>query len=332
MFDPLYRLLVRPLLFQLDPEKAHDLTIEILKHCAPLAEPIYGTDRSPIKVGGIVWNHPIGVAAGFDKNGECLPFLSEVFGAVEMGTVTPKPQPGNERPRLFRYPDKRALRNFLGFNNRGALAAKANLVQFRRKKKEAVVGVNIGKNLTTPLERAIDDYRSLYYEFFNLASYLVVNISSPNTQGLRSLQNENFIKELASELKRSSSSPPLWVKISPDLDERELMNLLEAIKKTERFRAVIACNTSVKEDWGKGGVSGRPLFFLARKVRKQALDCLFESNIDVLGVGGFESAPQIAEFLKDGGKAVQVYSALVFEGLGFVKHVLNKLMRPHSLS
>lgn len=327
--------------FSLDPEIAHEMSIEALSRLSwPLSMAFrqhldVTQERYAIRLGSdLVWPFPLGLAAGLDKNGVAVDFFSRLYlGAIEVGTVTPEAQPGNPKPRLFRYPEIEGLRNCMGFNNDGMMAMKKSLSSAKRRGR--CLGINLGKNKSTPQEKAFEDYQKLYAELAPLADYVVVNISSPNTPGLRDLQaKEGFVQILEGLKKEREACPkPVFVKISPDLSLDDVKVLLDIAQDYE-LRGVIATNTSKKEDWGEGGVSGRPIFEHSRRMRQYVLEEI-KTNPDFhcIGVGGFSSFDDVWDFWKSGGKAVQVYSAFIFQGPKLfqdIKERIDQKMREHN--
>lgn len=326
--------------FSLDPELAHDMSIQALSRFPKaLALPFRQSlnvkkSRYSIELGkDLVWPFPVGLAAGLDKDGVAVDFFSRLYlGAIEVGTVTPLPQPGNQKPRLFRYPELEGLRNCMGFNNAGMDALKQSLLNSKRRGR--CLGINLGKNKITPQGKAHEDYQKLYAELASLADYVVVNISSPNTPGLRDLQaKEGFVQILEALKKERELCPkPLFVKISPDLSFEAVKVLLEVAQDYD-LSGVIATNTSKKEDWGDGGVSGRPIFEHSRRMRQYVLDeTKTNPNFHCIGVGGFSCFDDVWDFWKSGGKAVQVYSAFIFQGPKLfqdIKNGIDQKMKEH---
>lgn len=308
--------------FSLDPELAHEMSLRALSN---LSLPLSLTFRQNLKTSSqryairlgddLRWPFPIGLAAGLDKNAVAIDFFSKLYlGAIEVGTVTPRPQPGNPKPRLFRYPELEALRNCMGFNNEGMQAMKQLLEKSDRNGR--CLGINLGKNKTTAQDRAFEDYQVLYRELAPLADYIVVNVSSPNTPGLRDLQTKEGLVQILDGLsdERKKCPRPVFVKISPDLSFKSVETALK-VAQDYSLRGVIATNTTRKEDWGEGGVSGRPLFEHSRKMRQFVLsEIQGEENFHCIGVGGFSSFEDVWDFWKMGGKAVQIYSAFIFQG------------------
>ncbi len=328
----LYRL-ARPLLFALNAEQAHSLTLRSLDHAhaagilSLLAAPVA---PSPRKVMGLDFPNPVGLAAGLDKNAEHLDALAALgFGFLEVGTVTPRPQPGNSAPRLFRLPQARALINRMGFNNLGVDRLALNI---RRARYRGVLGINIGKNFDTPLERAADDYLYCLQKVYPLASYVVVNISSPNTRDLRALQQGPELERLLSALaearerlaQKSSRRVPLAVKIAPDLEDAEI-DAIAARLLAHGIDAAIATNTTLSRDGVQGlrradeagGLSGAPLASRSTRVVRR-LAAALSGRIAVIGVGGIMSAAHAREKLVAGAALVQLYTGLIYRGPGLI--------------
>jgi dihydroorotate dehydrogenase len=310
--------LFKTLAFQLDPELIHDSSIKMMSLFPQLSKlvPTVNYDESyAVKVGNSTWDFPVGLAAGLDKNACCYNFFSALgFGAIEVGTVTPKPQPGNDRPRLFRLKEEKSLRNRMGFNNDGGEIVLERVEKLTNRKK--VLGVNLGKNKTTPQNKAVEDYISLYKTFAGKCEYLVINISSPNTPGLRDLGKKDELTELLSTLSEVREEQPmdLFVKLSPDMaleDIDELIKLCVEYKLT----GVIATNTTIREDLGNGGISGELLSEKARTIRNYVLK-LVEGipDFEVIGVGGISDASELFEFWKNGGKVIQIYTSFIYQG------------------
>ncbi len=348
MLDTLYPWLRKPLFF-LDPERAHDLTLTALRltertglnTCLfkPSSSSAHNHPQvaSPIRVMGLDFANPVGLAAGLDKNGECIDGLAAMgFGFLEIGTVTPQPQPGNPRPRLFRLPRAEALINRMGFNNEG-VAALLNNVQASRFK--GVLGINIGKNAHTPLEQAAQDYLYGLEQVYAQASYITINISSPNTSGLRSLQQENTLDALLHALteKRARLADqhgkytPLVLKISPDLSAAEIKTLCATLLRY-RIDGVIASNTTLDREnvaglphaEETGGLSGRPVFEKSTQTIRQCYAELGDT-IPIIGVGGIFSAADARAKIEAGAKLVQIYTGLIYQGPTLVKECVNAL-------
>ncbi|MFG1486634.1 quinone-dependent dihydroorotate dehydrogenase [Halobacteriovorax sp. RZ-1] len=315
--------LARNFLFKLDAEDAHDLTIDLMEKFPVMSEifPSYRRDNLKLKVGNNIWATPIGLAAGLDKNCRGYQFLSHLgFGAIEVGTVTPRPQAGNPRPRLFRYIEEESIRNCMGFNNEGGEFLKN---QVRLAQRSIPLGVNIGKNKDTPDELAYEDYASLYQDFKELADYIVINVSSPNTPGLRSHQTRESLEKIFAALERKEGEVDLYLKISPDIEEDEIDSIIK-VASDYKLTGIIATNTTIMQERGVGGVSGKLLLKKARGIRKACLDKMKEfPNLEFIGVGGFSSYEDVVDYWRDGGRCLQVYSAFVFQGPKLLQN-LNK--------
>jgi dihydroorotate dehydrogenase len=321
--------LVRPLLFALDPESAHDVafgSLDVAARCgvARLALPPVPDD--PVEVMGITFPNRVGLAAGLDKNAEHVDGLAAFgFGHIECGTVTPRPQPGNPRPRLFRLVDAEALINRMGFNNEGLDAFLANVAKARYR---GVLGLNIGKNFDTPNERAADDYLACLRGCYARAAYVAVNVSSPNTKGLRDLQHEDALASLVARLKREQRAladshgryVPLALKIAPDLDGDAIGGIARILVK-HKVDGVIATNTTIGREGVEGhpraaeagGLSGRPLRDKATRVIRTLAKAL-DGALPIIGVGGILSGEDAREKIDAGASLVQLYTGLVYRG------------------
>lgn len=328
----LWEKLVRPMLFRLDAERAHELGVSALK-CG-LASPFYADPASfgntAIERFGLKFANPLGLAAGFDKNGVVVEQLASLaFGFVEVGTVTFRPQPGNPKPRVFRLPNDGALINRLGFNNDGAEAVSRRLAAIRRR---CVIGVNIGRNKDVPNEEAVENYLASFDLVHPVADYVAVNVSSPNTPGLRDLQHAKSLNELLAALAKRNSelgAKPLLVKISPDLDDDGILEVTD-VCLTQRIDGMIATNTTVNRkgrsdsamDPGPGGLSGRPLaarsnYVISMIYRHTA------GRMPIIGVGGVFTGHDAFEKIAAGASLVQAYTGFVYGGPSFPRQ-LNK--------
>lgn len=331
---------IRKVFFKFDPEKIHELTIQGLKSTG--ATPLnllykQPTLIKPVEVMGIKFPNPVGLAAGLDKNGECVDaFAAMGFGFVEVGTVTPRPQPGNDKPRIFRLPEANAVINRMGFNNKGVdyLVSQVQAANFR-----GVLGINIGKNKDTPEENAKDDYLHCMRKVYDLATYITVNISSPNTPGLRSLQYGEALNELLSVLKAEQSVladkygkyVPITVKIAPDLTEDEVKSIAKSLVDNE-IDGVIATNTTLSREgvegleFGseQGGLSGQPVKDKSTQVIKILSEAL-DNKLPIIGVGGIASSDDANEKLRAGASLVQVYTGFIYQGPPLVKDIVNGL-------
>jgi dihydroorotate dehydrogenase len=323
--------LIRPLLFRLDPETAHALTLKGLAVGGPLvSRTLPKTPVCPKEVLGMLFPNPVGLAAGMDKNGEAINGLAALgFGFIEIGTVTPRPQPGNLRPRLFRLPEAQAIINRMGFNNAGVDAVVENV---KRSSYHGILGINIGKSFDTPVERAAEDYVLCLRKVYPHASYVAVNVSSPNTANLRDLQGPEALGDLIGRLRaerekladRHGRHVPLAVKVAPDLDAEQIRAMAEVFR-TQRVDAVIATNTTVSRDGVSGlphgqeagGLSGRPLREKSTAILRAFLDAL-AGEIPLIGVGGISSGADAQEKLKAGASLVQLYTGLVYGGPGLI--------------
>jgi dihydroorotate dehydrogenase len=313
--------LLRPVLFSLPPETAHELTLSVAR-LSPTLGRLSGSrpsDRLTIKVGSCDWKSPIGLAAGLDKNAEALPFFAEQgFGSLECGTITLRPQLGNPRPRLFRYPKEQSLRNAMGFPNEGLVHIAPRLDGF---KATLPIGANIGKNKDSNPEESIEELGIMMATLEDDVDYFVINVSSPNTPGLRALQERSYLSELFQEL-QSISKKDLYLKIAPDLDDQKIIELT-ALAAEYKITGLIATNTTIMPEKGAGGVSGVLLRERARKVRKLILNQ--QAPLEIIGVGGITNFQDVKDFWMDGGKAVQLYTAYVYQGPDLLKD-LNREM------
>lgn len=320
--------LARPLLFSLDPETAHRFTLK----GADLLGGLLGkpVPARPVRAMGVDFPNPVGLAAGLDKNAEHIDALGALgFGFIEVGTVTPRPQPGNPRPRLFRLPRANALINRFGFNNVGVEAFLANVKQARWR---GVLGINIGKNFDTPLDKAADDYVLCLERVYGAATYVTINISSPNTQGLRGLQEKSELDALLGRIAasrerladRHGRRVPLALKIAPDLDATHIADIAAAVR-THGVDAVIATNTSVSRDGveglphatEQGGLSGGPIKTRATAVLA-ALAGQFGGQVPLIGAGGILTGADAAEKFAAGACLVQLYTGLIYRGPALV--------------
>ena len=345
----LYRSLLRPLLFRLPPEAAHQLALKSLTFAPKLTRNFLGERFKSNPFGklrrfGLTFSNPVGLAAGFDKDGIALQSLAALgFGHIEAGTVTFHPQPGNDQPRLFRLPIDQALINRAGFNNEGA-AAFAHRVNGH--KPECVLGVSIGKSKVTPLEAAVDDYLKSFELVYPVADYVAVNVSSPNTARLRELQQAEQLdsllqalqkrnKEIVAEQSRSAEMPIL-VKLSPDLDDRELRDLVDVAQRND-VSGLIATNTTTARDGlqtraeavqsvGDGGLSGAPLRQRSTKVIATLYN-MTRGMMPLIGAGGVFTAEDAWEKISAGASLVQIYTGFIYEGPSIAKNVNDGLRR-----
>jgi dihydroorotate dehydrogenase len=323
----LYRL-ARSALFRLDPETAHELALKSMCALGPAVALLgAGADRGEERtVMGIRFPNPVGLAAGMDKNGEYLdPLAALGFGFLEIGTVTPRPQPGNPKPRLFRLVEHEAIINRMGFNNVGVERLLRNV---EKSSFRGVLGINIGKNFDTPIERAADDYLACLDAVYGRATYVAVNISSPNTKNLRDLQSREKLDELLAAIMarrdslaaKAGNVKPLAVKIAPDLDDAQVEAIAQLAVK-HRIDALIATNTTIgragveghRHAQEAGGLSGRPVFALSTEVLRK-LSRLLAGRIPLIGVGGIHSGPDAKAKTDAGASLVQVYTGFIYHG------------------
>lgn len=332
--------LIKPLLFQFDAEATHDVTLKTLKTAERLGlmslrctTPVC----QPRQVMGITFPNPVGLAAGLDKNAAVIDGMAALgFGFIEVGTITPRPQPGNPKPRLFRVQEAQGIVNRFGFNNLGVDHLIANV---KAAKYKGVLGINIGKNFDTPIENAVDDYLICMQKVYAHASYITVNISSPNTKNLRALQEKEALDNLLETLKSEQTKlanihgkyVPIALKIAPDL-ELEQINEIADLLKQHHFDGVIATNTTLSRDMVQGmvntneagGLSGAPVREKSTTVIKQ-LSQRLQGEVPIIGVGGILSGQDAAEKIAAGASLVQLYSGLIYKGPALVRDVCKVL-------
>ena len=352
----MYKRIILPLLFRFDAETIHHVVTSLMK--VAFAIPgvsalsrrwyVVADPRLERTVFGLTFPNPIGMAAGFDKNAELVSELSDLgFGFIEIGTVTPRPQPGNPRPRLFRLKADGGLINRMGFNNKGAGPAAERLRHFAKNRngRRVIVGGNIGKNKDTPNENALSDYMAGFRELFDAVDYFVVNVSSPNTPGLRDLQEREPLTHLLTALqvenRQRPASKPILLKIAPDLTNGQLDDIIGIVAETG-IAGVIATNTTISRatlttdagvvaEMGAGGVSGRPL----RERSTEVIQYLHQQSggaFPIIGVGGIFSAEDAIEKLDAGASLVQVYTSFIYEGPGLAKHINRVLLKQPQVS
>lgn len=337
MSDKLLYSLARPFLFAIDPEAAHNLTLPALRRATAmgLTSSIVKPAHDPRTVMGITFPNPVGLAAGLDKDGAYIDGLATLgFGSIEVGTVTPRAQPGNPMPRMFRLPKANAIINRMGFNNGGADAFVANVRSSRfYQNKEGVLGLNIGKNADTPIERAVDDYLICLEKVYPYASYVTVNISSPNTKNLRQLQGASELDALLSQLKEAQQRlsdqhkryVPIALKIAPDMELEQIQTIAQALLR-HKMDGVIATNTTVSREAVKGlkyaeetgGLSGAPVFEASNTVIR-ALKSELGDALPIIGVGGILSGTDAQAKIAAGASLVQLYTGLIYRGPALVK-------------
>jgi dihydroorotate dehydrogenase len=341
----MYRFFTRPFLFQFDPEKIHYFTFSALKFLGslPLAENLlrllfsYEDKKLERELFGIKFKNPVGLAAGFDKDAKLIDELACLgFGFIEIGTLTPQPQAGNDQPRLFRLPEDQALINRMGFNNEGVLAAVERL---KKRKSKVIVGGNIGKNKITPNDKAVDDYNYCFEALYQYVDYFVVNVSSPNTPGLRELQEKEPLRNLMLHIKKlcdlKEKSKPVLLKIAPDLTTSQLDDIIEILVST-KTDGVIATNTTISREGlvtshnrisaiGNGGLSGKPVREKSTEVISY-LRSKLGKNYPIIGVGGIMSSEDAIEKINAGADLIQVYTGFIYEGPAFAKKICRALI------
>lgn len=342
----MYRL-IKPVFFKFDPEQVHHFVVKRLNwfnDYFPLGKTILrGTYDIQIKglereVFGIKFRNPVGLAAGFDKNGEYVEALSNLgFGFIEVGTVTPLPQPGNDKPRMFRLQEDEAIINRMGFNNKGVDVLAERLRLVKQKEPQIVIGGNIGKNKNTPNQDAVSDYIKCFDALFDVVDYFVVNVSSPNTPGLRELQEKEPLKKLLATLqqrnRKNDISRPILLKIAPDLTDEQLDDIVEIVQETG-IAGVIATNTTIGRDGlyseekiknEVGGLSGKPLTKRSTEVIRY-LSKKSNQSFPIIGVGGIHSAQDAQDKIEAGASLVQLYTGFIYEGPGLIKRICKALL------
>ncbi|MBL7871054.1 MAG: quinone-dependent dihydroorotate dehydrogenase [Cyclobacteriaceae bacterium] len=342
----MYRFFLRPILFLFPPESIHHATFKLLKFIGvvPGALVLIRTlfvlknQKLERKILGLTFPNPVGLAAGFDKDAVLIDELAAFgFGFIEIGTLTPKPQPGNEKPRLFRLPADQAIINRMGFNNKGADGAVKRL---QARKSKIIVGGNIGKNKITPNETAFEDYAYCFETLYPYVDYFVVNVSSPNTPNLRELQEKEPLKKLLNSVKAlnqlKEKPKPILLKIAPDLNESQLHDVVEILLET-KTDGVIATNTTISREGlitddktissiGNGGLSGKPLTMRATEVIT-FLRSNLGKDFPIIGVGGIMTPEDALEKLQAGADLVQIYTGFIYEGPGFVRRINRALLQ-----
>ena len=336
----MYYPFVRKALFQLDPERAHEFTFQQLRRIT--GTPFEALVRQkvpakPVNCMGLTFKNPLGLAAGLDKDGECIDALGAMgFGSIEIGTVTPRPQPGNDKPRLFRLVDAEGLINRMGFNNLGV----DNLVENVKKAHyDGVLGINIGKNKDTPVEQGKDDYLICMEKIYPYAGYIAINISSPNTPGLRTLQYGEALDDLLTAIKNKQNDlqvmhhkyVPIAVKIAPDLSEEELIQVADSLVR-HNIDGVIATNTTLDRSLVQGmkncdqtgGLSGRPLQLKSTEIIRR-LSQELNGRLPIIGVGGIDSVIAAREKIAAGASLVQIYSGFIFKGPPLIKEIVTHI-------
>jgi len=347
----LYKLLLRPVLFSFDPERIHHFITRILRlifripGCRAIAKNRYRVqDPSLVReVSGLTFANPVGLAAGFDKNAELVDELECLgFGFIEIGTVTPEPQDGNPKPRMFRLPADKALINRMGFNNQGRKVIHDHL---RKRKSKLIIGGNIGKNKHTPNEDSYKDYELCFRELFDVVDYFAVNVSSPNTPGLRALQEREPLTKMLAQLqalnkelsvKLNRPVRPVFLKIAPDLDQSQLDDIIAVVLDT-KLAGIIATNTTISraglrtdpkeiERFGNGGVSGKPVTKISTEIIRY-ISSKSAGRFTIIGVGGIHSPEDALEKIQAGASLVQLYTGFIYEGPGLIRRINKALLR-----
>lgn len=319
-------------------ERAHYFTMGLLKGVLkiPFVKQLFKVSNNPVEVNGLHFKNKVGLAAGFDKDGR---FINELyalgFGFIEVGTVTPKPQSGNPKPRLFRLPKDHALINRMGFNNEGMKALKRRLETFRKQHPscEMQIGINIGKNKTTPNDEAASDYLKCYKHLYDLADFFVVNVSSPNTPNLRELQNKGELKKIIAGLiayrNQQATSKPLYLKIAPDLTFSQLDEIID-LQNELNFEGIVATNTSIDrtllkntrqtlvDEIGNGGLSGAPVLDVSNQFVKHIRS---KSKMTIIGVGGIENKDGGKSKLESGADLIEIYTGFIYSGPNLIKQL-----------
>ena len=343
--------LLKPILFKFDPEKVHHFVTRNLKRFnrfpggAALSRSVWAVNDAKLgrTVFGLKFKNPVGLAAGFDKNGEVIAEMANLgFGFVELGTVTPLPQPGNPKPRMFRLPADAALINRMGFNNLGVDVLASRIAAYRNSpaatKNPVIIGGNIGKNKNTPNEDAVSDYIKCFDSLFDVVDYFVVNVSSPNTPGLRALQEKeplmNILNTLQQRNQKNGISRPILLKIAPDLTDEQLNDIVEIVQQTD-IAGVIATNTTIgREELASpqaivneaGGLSGKPLTNRSTEVIRY-LSQKSNSSFPIIGVGGVHSAQDAQEKLEAGASLIQLYTGFIYEGPDLIGRINKALLK-----
>lgn len=342
----MYKTFIRPIFFSFDPEKIHHFTFSLIRFCHKIGfgsifRSIYKVENPKLEreVFGLKFPNPVGLAAGFDKDAKLYKELSNFgFGFIEIGTVTPKPQPGNEKPRLFRLKEDAAIINRMGFNNGGVDEAveRLKLNCHPERSRRVLIGGNIGKNKITPNEEAVNDYIICFDAFFDYVDYFVVNVSSPNTPNLRALQEKEPLTQLLQTLQNRNNSKdkrkPILLKIAPDLTDEQLLDIIEIVSET-KIDGIIATNTTISREGitsenkkEMGGLSGKPLNKRATEVIRFLSE---KSNkaFPIIGVGGIHSAKDALEKLEAGASLVQLYTGFIYEGPDLIKQINQAILK-----
>ncbi|WP_167597253.1 quinone-dependent dihydroorotate dehydrogenase [Leeuwenhoekiella sp. ZYFB001] len=335
----MYKSIIRPLLFNFDPEGVHHFSFKSIKlmkrlGLTRLVKPVFNIEHKALEreVFGLKFKNPVGLAAGFDKDAKLYQELSDFgFGFIEIGTLTPKPQPGNPKKRLFRLKEDKAIINRMGFNNGGVAAAVSRL----KKNKNVLIGGNIGKNKVTPNEEAFNDYKICFEALYDYVDYFVVNVSSPNTPNLRALQDKEPLTKLLAGLQvlnSTRSQKPILLKIAPDLTDEQLNDIIEIVQDT-KIAGVIATNTTISRDGLQssnkeeiGGLSGSPLRDRSTEVIR-FLHQKSQGAFPIIGVGGIHSPQDALEKLEAGASLIQLYTGFIYEGPSLIKRINEEIIK-----
>ena len=342
----MYNLLIKPLLFLFPPEQAHHLVFSMLKMAFKIPgvktfiKSLYSTGKqgTQVAIGNLKFNSRVGLAAGFDKDAYCFDELAAFgFGFIEIGTVTPRPQPGNPKPRLFRLPADEALINRMGFNNEGVDAVVERL---KNRKSDVIIGGNIGKNKDTANEDALSDYLICFEKLFDVVDYFVINVSSPNTPGLRALQEKEPLTKLLNGIQQKNKSyrnpKPVFLKIAPDLTYEQIDEVAVLVEETN-LNGLIVSNTTISREnlkadadevknLGAGGLSGKPLQSRSTEIIRYLTQSK-KVKFDIIGVGGIHSASDAIEKIEAGAKLVQLFTGFIYEGPGLVKKINRAMIK-----
>ncbi len=341
----IYQRILKPILFQFDAEKAHHITTSLFSFVLKIpilsqilkANYAFNNNALEKELWGVRFKNPVGLAAGFDKDGKYYESMQHLgFGFIEIGTVTPKAQDGNPKKRLFRLPKDSALINRMGFNNEGVDTMVERLK--KRKRNDVIIGGNIGKNKITPNDQAVLDYEYAFEKLYDLVDYFVINVSSPNTPGLRELQDKEPLTKLVAHIihlrNKKTQFKPVLLKIAPDLTEEQLTDIFEIIKE-QKLDGIIATNTTIDrsslntadselESIGNGGLSGAPLTLKARDFVRTIRQN--NPNLPIIGVGGISTVEDAHAMLDAGADLIQIYTGLVYQGPSFVKKIKKSLI------
>ncbi len=340
---------LKPFLFGLPVEEAHDLSLWFMQTFPHSVDWLAPTPLRCDELGRLCpydlkkpsvlpWQTPMGIAAGLDKNAQTLLFMHRLqVSSIECGTVTLHPQSGNPKPRLWRYPELMSLRNAMGFPNLGCEAVQARVEEFQNHTQYSLsIGMNLGKSKNATPTQALEEYEQLYSRFFPQVDWLVINVSSPNTQGLRDLQNQDWMNELLRRLESIAQtkknqqrlSPGLFIKLSPDMDEAAFSSLTRFLLSHSFVSGLVVSNTTIKSDWGPGGVSGAELTQKARLARQLAIEVQREVAPEkiIIGVGGFMSFEDVLDFWWDGGCYFQIYTSFIYRGAEIIQEWYKEML------